>query len=263
MSFQPVIPFTGYTGWTFLKRTMEKQQAALQSTTANQREEAYFRANIGKVTTAQQLVDDRRLLKVALTAFGLEADLNAKAFVRKVLTDGTEAETALANRMADKRYRALAMAFNFTDPANISTQMAGFADKVLATWRTKSFEAAVGDQNNAMRLALNAEREVGALAKATLGEDTKWFTVMGNTPLRKVFETALGLPAAFGQLDIDQQLKVFKTRAQVVFGAQTVSQFTDPDKLTKLVRIYLVRDEVANGTAGASPMQNALTLLAR
>ena len=77
MSFQPVIPLAGYAGWTFLKRTMEKQQAALQATPANQRDEAYFRANVGKVNSAKELVADRRLLKVALTAFGLEADIDA------------------------------------------------------------------------------------------------------------------------------------------------------------------------------------------
>lgn len=39
-------------------------------------DEAYFRAKIGSVKTAEQLVSDRRLLKVALGAFGLEADIN-------------------------------------------------------------------------------------------------------------------------------------------------------------------------------------------
>ena len=43
MSFQPVIPFGGYAGWAFLKRTMASQQTALQSTPTNQRDEAYFR----------------------------------------------------------------------------------------------------------------------------------------------------------------------------------------------------------------------------
>ena len=89
MSFSPVVPSGGYAGWTFLKRTQDRQQAALQADPVFKRDEAYFRAKIGSVTSAEQLVSDRRLLKVALGAFGLDADINNKFFLRKVLEDGT------------------------------------------------------------------------------------------------------------------------------------------------------------------------------
>ena len=78
MSFQPVLPLAGYAGWSFLKRTMARQQVAQQASPVQQRDEAYFREKIGKVTTAEQLVSDKRLLRISLTAFGLEADLISK-----------------------------------------------------------------------------------------------------------------------------------------------------------------------------------------
>ncbi len=115
MTFQPVIPFGGFAGWAFLKRTLPAQQAALQATPANQRDEEYFRANIGKIKSADELISDRRLLQVALTAYGLEGDINNKAFIRKVLSDGTLSENALSNRLADKQYQKLSAAFGFGD----------------------------------------------------------------------------------------------------------------------------------------------------
>ena len=72
MSFQPVLPLGGYAGWTFLKRTIVRQQAVQQAAPEAQRDEAYFRSKIGKVATAEQLVSDKRLLRISLAAFGLE-----------------------------------------------------------------------------------------------------------------------------------------------------------------------------------------------
>ncbi|MEZ5796990.1 MAG: DUF1217 domain-containing protein [Paracoccaceae bacterium] len=246
MSFQPVIPLGGYAGWAFLKRTMVQQQAAQQATPVNQRDEAYFRDRIGKISTAEELVSDRRLLRVALTAYGLEGDIDNKAFIRKVLQDGTLNADALANKLADKQYQKFSAAFGFGDFSVPRSQISDFADKTLAMYRTRQFETAVGEQNNSYRLALNAEREVVALAEKAVSEDVKWLTIMGNPPLRETFQTALGLPASFASLDLDQQLGVLKARAQSVFGSDSVSQFAAPENLDKLVRTYLLRSEITS-----------------
>ncbi len=81
MTYTPVLPVTGYAGWTLLNRTMAKQTAAFVKSPEIKRDEDYFRANIGKINTAADLVKDRRLLTVALGAFGLDADINNKAFI--------------------------------------------------------------------------------------------------------------------------------------------------------------------------------------
>ena len=89
MSYSPILPVSGYGGWAFLKRTMATQTAAFNASGELKRDEDYFRARIGKINSAEELVADRRLLKVALGAFGLDADINSKAFVQNVLEDGT------------------------------------------------------------------------------------------------------------------------------------------------------------------------------
>jgi hypothetical protein len=261
MTFQPVIPFGGFAGWAFLKRTMATQQAALQASSTNQRDEAYFREKIGKIETAEDLVSDRRLLRVALTAYGLEGDINNKAFIRKVLEDGTLKEGALSGRLANKQYEKFSAAFGFGDFSVPRSQLSDFADKTLALYQARQFESAVGEQNNGFRLALNTERELGSLAAKSGSEDTKWFTVMGNAPLRQTFQTALGLPSSFASIDLDQQLSVLKSRAESLFGDDSISQFTDPDKMTKLVRTYLARSEISNIASPTASASVALQLL--
>lgn len=263
MSFQPILPLSGFTGWSFLKRTMARQQVAQQAAPAQQRDEAYFRGKIGKVTTAEQLVSDKRLLRIALTAFGLEGDLNSTAFIRKVLEGGTLKEGSLANKLADKQYQKFSSAFGFGDYSVPRTKISTFPDEILSAFRARSFETAVGDQNNTYRLALNAEREVAAVAAGFSSDNAKWYTILGNQPLREVFQTALGLPKSFASIDIDQQLSVLKTRTQAAFGAETVTQFKDPARIEALVRRYITRAEMQDQGAASSSSAIALQLLSR
>jgi hypothetical protein len=261
MSYVPAIPFSGYAGWTFLNRTMATQSATLNASAQNKRDEDYFRANIGKIDTAEQLVGDRRLLKVALGAFGLDNDINNKFFIQKVLQDGTLKTDTLANRLADKQYQKLSAAFGFGDFKVPRNKISDFADKILSQYKTRQFETAVGTQNGDLRLALNLQRELPEIAKKTTStEDAKWFTVMGSTPLRTVFQTALGLPSSVATLDLDQQLSMFKSRAKSQFGSETVSQFSDPASMDKLLKRYLLRSE-SNAFAASGAGNTALTLM--
>ena len=98
MTFQPVIPVGGLAGWGFLNRTMQVQTTAFQKSPTLLRDTEYFAQNIGDIQSADQLVSDRRLLRVALGAFGLSDDINNTHFVRKILSDGTIDEVVLLFR---------------------------------------------------------------------------------------------------------------------------------------------------------------------
>ena len=263
MTFQPVLPLSGFAGWSFLKKTMARQQVALQTVPAQVRDEAYFRDKIGKVKTAEQLVNDKRLLRISLAAFGLEADVNSKAFIQKILEGGTLKEGSLANKLADKQYQKLSAAFGFGDFKVPRTAISTFPDEILTQFRTRSFETAVGNQNNAYRLAMNAEREIPALAAKSTSETSKWYSILGNAPLREVMQTAFGLPKSFAAIDLDQQVTVLKDKTKAAFGSSAISQFSDPAKMEALVRRFLFRSEIQDLGTGSSPAAIALTLLRR
>jgi len=260
--FAPALPLSGYAGWKFLERTRDVQQETLLASPVIQRNEAHFREKIGSITTAEALVEDRRLLTVALGAFGLDDDINNKFFIRKVLEEGTLDPKALANKLSDKRYLEFAKAFGFGDfPDNPNTLLSTFADDILSSYGDRQFERAVGDQDESLRFALNAQRELGDIAAKSNSEDTKWFTIMGNAPLRKVFETAFGLPKQFGSADLDQQLGEFKDRAERFLGSSDPALFKDPEKVEELVKLYLLRNEAAAGLSPSAKGATALTLL--
>ncbi|WP_128254879.1 DUF1217 domain-containing protein [Falsirhodobacter deserti] len=251
MSFTPIIPMAGYGGWTFLQRTMDSQKAAFDASPELQRDEDYFREKIGSITSAEELVSDRRLLKVALGAFGLDDEINSRFFIRKVLEEGTEEKSALANRLSDKSYATMAEAFDFKVGA---TKEAGFADKILSRFSDRQFELAVGEQNNDMRLALNAERELATLAGKSSSDTTKWYTVLGSSPLRNVFQTAFGLPSSFAAIDLDQQVRQMQDKMQSLLGTDSLSALEDPEKMDTLIKRFLTMSQINNSAAAQSPV---------
>jgi hypothetical protein len=258
---QPLIPIGGYAGWRFLSSSAEDQIARLAQSPIQARDRDYFRENIGKITSAEDLVSDYRLRRVALSAFGLQDDLPNKAFIQKILGDGVADNDALANRLADKRYRAFSEAFGFGGPLPPKTISPGFADKILARFDRIEFERAVGEQDEDMRLALTAQRELADLAERGLAERTSWLSILGNPPLRKVFETALGLPASIGTLDIDRQVDDFRNAAERFLGSSDVAQFKDPEATEELIKAFTLRAQLAAGPSLTTPGLAALTLL--
>lgn len=259
--FQPVIPIAGLGGWRFLQETYDSQFKAFTQSAQLQRDTEYFRENIGGVETAEDLVGDRRLLTVALGAFSLQDDINSKFFIKKILEEGSVNEDALANRFTDPRYKEMSQAFGFGPGEFLKVGETAFVEAIVERFETIEFEVAAGQQNESMRFALYAEREMGLLAEEDMSNDAKWFTLMGEPPLRNLFETAFNLPSQFGQIDLDQQLGVFKARAKKEFGSDDLSIFSDPALVQELITKYVVRDQLAQFNASYSSNAIALTLL--
>lgn len=259
MSFQPQIPLQGVAGWRFLERTQPAQQAAFDKGPQLQREIAYFEANIGKIGSAEELVGDRRLLKVALGAFGLEQEIDKKAFIRKVLDEGTADPRAFANRLSTPGYRKLAETFGFGDPGGARTGEPGFGPALTAAYRTRAFEVAVGETNDDMRLAMTFRREIAELSRGP--EGASWFSVLGSKPLRAVLEKAFNLPKAFGQLDVDRQREVMRDKTRAMFGTSNLTAFQDAGNVQKVIDRFLVRAQIESGASGTTAASTALTLL--
>jgi hypothetical protein len=260
MSYQPVVPLGGLAGWSFLNRTLETQTNAFNSGGQITRDTEYFEKNISSIETPEQLVSDRRLLRVALGAFGLEDDLDSRALIQKVLEGGTQKSDALATKMADDRYSEFADAFGFGNSGGRRTANPGFGAEITAQFRRSQFEVAVGNQDESMRLAMDAQRNFSDIADQKGSDEVRWLKIMGNPRLRKVFETALGLPESFGQIDLDKQVEVFAERASRQLGLGDLTQLSDPEVQDAIIERFLLRDQM-DGFASQSSASMALTLL--
>jgi hypothetical protein len=102
-----------YLSYNLVAKDLKAEMNRVSEQTLVSREAAYFKANIGKVRSAEEFVDDYRLYSFAMKAHGLEDMIYARAFMLKVLESDLSDNDSYANRLTDKRYRDFAAAFQF------------------------------------------------------------------------------------------------------------------------------------------------------
>lgn len=248
----------GYTGWKLLERTGSAQRAVLARDPQIERSVDYFSEKMPAVATADELVSDYKLLTVALRAFGLDADAKNRLFIRKVLEADPDDSSSLVNKLTDKRYLALnkALGLNQTSSAVEQVDVAGIADLYVI----RSFEKNVGERYPEIELALNAQRELPALAGQDSSATTKWFQIIGSKSLRKIFDGAFGLDTSFARLPVDRQAAELGARLEKMTGSADPGQFSDSAKVGQLIKTYLLRSQTASSTP-LSPYAAALTIL--
>lgn len=259
MSFSPVIPSTGLTGWNFLQATVDRQEEIHAQSPEIARDTAYFEENIGNIKTLDDFMGDRRILKVALNAFGLGDEINKGAYVRKILEEGTEDSSSFANRLGNSDYLALAETFNFTD-GDLSLS-AGVIEDISTNYKRQDFELEIGEVDDTMRLALNFERKIGDYVGQGSTEAGGWFSLMGSLPMREVLDTAFNLPSSFSSLDIDKQQEIYSDKMNVKYGDKSIEAFSDPEVVDDLIQNYLLRTSLDAGPSGYSAASTALSIL--
>ena len=110
-------------------------QSEFQKTPSYAQAVAYYKANIGSVKTPEDLINNPKLLTVALTAFQLEGEASATGIVRALLTQDPTQTTSLAQQLVDPRFTQFANAFaslksdggaTISNPASINAVLAGY-----------------------------------------------------------------------------------------------------------------------------------------
>jgi hypothetical protein len=260
MAFTPVVPFGGLLGLRFIDRTFDAQFETFAKSPEIQREIDYFLEHADEATTAEALVADRRLLRVALGAFGLDAEVDKRAFIRKILEDGTLDPQSLANRLADPAWAEFSAALGYGDLGGLLV-FDNVRQNLAEQFRLHQFERAIGDVDVDIRLALNFRREMREIALDPGVETSGWLKVLGSKPLRSVIEGAYNLPAAFGLLDLDRQVSDLEARTGQIFGIDSPAAFTTDENIDDLLRRFLLSTQLQGGFSPSTPGATALTLL--
>jgi hypothetical protein len=260
MSFTPVVPFGGLLGLRFVERTYDAQFETFGKNPEIQRDIDYFLEHASEATTAERLVSDRRLLRVVLGAYGLDDEIGKRAFVRKILEDGTLDPKALANRLSDPAWAELSDALGYGDLGGLLV-FDNVQENIVERFRLRQFERAVGDVDLDIRLSLNFRREIGEIALDPSVGKTGWFKVLGSQPLRRVFEGAFNLPTGFGLIDIDRQRDELAARADQMFGVDSPAAFASGENIEDLLRRFLVSAQLTAGISSSAPGATALALI--
>ncbi|MEW9804485.1 DUF1217 domain-containing protein [Mesorhizobium sp. ZMM04-5] len=98
----------------------------------------YYKANIGKVRSIDDLMRDQRLLRIAMSAYGLNADTEEPRQIRAMLAGGVSDPGSPANQLADKSYAKFVAAFNFVDHGAATTTRDAVQKDTLKLYTVKT-----------------------------------------------------------------------------------------------------------------------------
>ncbi len=211
----------------------------------------FIEKRLEQVLSVSDLTADRPLLRELGKMYNIDL-ANKSGYELKKIIEGDAPRPKEGNA---EGWRKFTDDFTFSVKSSLQTGDEGFADKTLEDFYKNVFSQAVGEQDETLRLALNFENRVAKLASFENVDNFGWFTVMGEPPLRAVFEAAFNLPSSFGGLELDFQREILEKRAESFTGSSKLSSFKDPEHMRKFIQVYLTQSQIAS-----SPAANAAAL---
>ncbi|MCG2640253.1 MULTISPECIES: DUF1217 domain-containing protein [Bradyrhizobium] len=175
-----------YFSYSYIARNLTQSLTRVAQQSDVSREAAYYKANIGKVHSVDDLMKDYRLYHYVTKAYGLEDMAYAKAFMKKVLQSDLSDPKSFANTLIDKRYRDFAAAFSFGGGTTKVAQSESQTDDMIGLYTAamksnvdsvaadaKYYNAKIGTVTSVDRL-LSDDRLRNYVASAFGIDQSKW-----------------------------------------------------------------------------------------
>ncbi len=176
--------FSTYTSYLVLNRDINSSLSRLASQGDVASNTDYYEENIGKVTTAEEFVNDYRLFSYAMKAYGLEEMTYAKAFMKKVLESDPNDDSSFANSLTDTRYADFAKAYNFS----------GDSAKAQTSAQTENLVTAYQDSFTQEETDIKSEV---SYFQSKIGSVDHVNDIIGNDRLRTYVLESFGLDAKY------------------------------------------------------------------
>ena len=220
-----------------VSNNLSRQQAATAAQGDVKSATNYYLANIGKVKTVAQFVNNYQLFSYAMKAFGLSDMTYAKGLMTKVLNGGVTSSSALANTLSDPRYKAFATAFDFAANGATTTTSTAATTGTTAKYVEQTLEDNQAKTNPGVSNALYFSRHASSV--------TSVYGLLADSTMLSVVETAYGISTTLGQSDID-------TQAAVLTKVVPIADLQDETKVAKIVSRYTAQYDVSTSSAATN-----------
>lgn len=211
-------------------------------------EAEYYQETILGITSAAELLADRRLVDVVLIAKGFDPDEVTDDFLKQIFQSDLSDEKSFVNQQEDEAWAELLASFNFDADGLLTRDSVGTVQQRGAVLEAQNLylhqvlEEEQGNSNAGVRLALYFERVAPTLTDA--------YDLLGDDALLETFRVAFGFTEDFSNMDIDMQ-------AALVEKNLDLSEMQDPEKMKK----FLQRFTAMYDTENADYSSSALTVL--
>ncbi|MBN9067867.1 MAG: DUF1217 domain-containing protein [Rhizobiales bacterium] len=195
------------------------------------------------VKSIDDFLNNDTVYTYAIKAFGLDAKLGDKTFMRKILEGGVSDPNSFANQQTDKNYAAFAAAFDFAAHGDEATTYSVPEEGTVDAYMRQTMEDEAGAQNPGVQLALYFQRKASSITSA--------YDILADKALAKVVRTALRLPDSTAMLDIDKQASMIESKLNV-------EDFQDPAKLGDFLKRFTSLYDIDNPSAAQQSSPTAI-----
>jgi len=230
---------TTYTSYKLITADLQTSLKRVAEQPDVKRESEYYLSRIGSIKTIDDFFADSRVYNYVMKAHGLDDMAYAKAFMRKLLTEGVDNPDSFANKLTDNRYKELAESLNFARHGELATSLERAQKGMVAKYTRQTLEVSAGEDNTGVRLALYFERMASSI--------TSGYSIIADDALSQVVRTALQLPAEFAATDIDRQSAYYEK-------ALNLADFQDPAKVGTFLERFTSMWELENPTGSYDPL---------
>lgn len=250
---------SGIGGWKFLQATYDRQLQSFSNSVQTRNDRNYMIEKFSQPLAVEDFLKDPRLMRVTMAAFDLAGEEWKKGFVDKVLKEVSDPESTFLPRLNNSKYTAFAKALA---PENGQITISQDDLAVIAVrFETNSFEQAVGNVDDTMRLALNFQTEVGTLVGEGSSDEAIAYRIMGDVPVFTLMKTALNLPSDTSKLPVERQAELIQNGLKKALSISKLSDMSSPELVDKLIVRFHAMSSINEMASGSSSASIALTLL--
>ena len=207
-----------------------------------------FTSAVNGATSAQDLLKNPTVLKVLLTANGLGDQAGYTALAQKALLSDPSDASSLVNKLSNTSWKSAAQTYQFAtkglsviqNSSVMSTITNAYAE---VKWR-QSLDAATPGLSN----ALTFRSEASGITSVD--------QILGDSVLRDVVTTALGIPKQIAYQPLEAQEKAISNRLDI-------TKFQDASFVDRFTQRYLVAKQQSTTTTSTTSSLDSLATQAR
>lgn len=205
------------------------------------RDVASFRKAVGEAKDVNSLLSNPAAMKVLLTANGLADQISYSALAKKALLSDPSDTNSLVNKLSDTRWKTVAQTFDFAtkglsvikDSKVLDSIANGYAE---AAWRQSLDKATPGLSN-----ALTFRSQASTITSVD--------QILGDSVLREVVTTALGIPKQIAFQELPAQEQAISSRLDI-------TKLKDPKFVENFVQRYLVAASTNSTQSGSTDIMS-------
>ncbi|HEX6956644.1 MAG TPA: DUF1217 domain-containing protein [Ferrovibrio sp.] len=196
---------------------------------------AYYKENITKIKSLDDLFGDYRLFKFLLASYDLESEAQYPGKIRKILESDLTDPNSLANRFQDPRFKKLAEDINPNVFGVLKLTLQSAADEVATRYEQVAYEKHLDEQAPGVRAAIEFGRRIKDVDQTV--------QLLGDNVLREVVLVGNNIPQQIAYQDVSSQVTAVEKRVDVN------ALKSDQSEVDKLVLRYLTfKDSAGTGS---------------